>query len=454
MAYTIYNKDGTVLSTIAVGEVDSFSTTLDLIGKNVNNYGEYLNNNLITLLTNSASSEVDSPRMPRTGQLWYNKTIRQMCVYDTEGGYKVVGGATVSGTPPSSVTTGTTGTIWFDTVNSQLKIWDGARFNLVGPNASGLLGKFGIEPAAAPIRDDGSKVAQKASVIHSYGSYVGLITTSSFTMEASSSTIYFGSPTTPVVVKGVTLVNDLDVKGDIYVGTYLRVNSSQVRGTRTDLTAYYNITPYGTYTATMTTSSFGISNTNLKAYNEANYAIAQSLARAFRPNAYTPGSQVSVVCAYNTETSIRQFELKTLYNQQQEPWWEPYDVYPYTHTATSTSTVGQVQWLWNATSSTNIVYPAWNEVVRTSTNPVTIGSAFTLSVFGGVPWTPFGYIGFGNSATSVSFVGKLNGNGEFSTSTSITATTTTTYTYDFTFYASATGAYDHTRRTQVVANLP
>jgi hypothetical protein len=38
MAYTIYNNDGTVLSTIAVGDVDSYSTSLDLIGKNVNNF--------------------------------------------------------------------------------------------------------------------------------------------------------------------------------------------------------------------------------------------------------------------------------------------------------------------------------------------------------------------------------------------------------------------------------
>jgi hypothetical protein len=78
MAYTIYNTDGTVLSTIAVGEVDNFSTSLDLIGKNVNNYGEYYNNNLVKLLTNFASVESEEPSQPQTGQLWYNKTEKQL----------------------------------------------------------------------------------------------------------------------------------------------------------------------------------------------------------------------------------------------------------------------------------------------------------------------------------------------------------------------------------------
>lgn len=458
MAYTIYNNNGTVLTTIAVGEVDSYSTSLTLIGKNVNNYGEYYNKNLVSQLSNFASPETDPPPQPLTGQIWYNKTIRQLCVYDETvagNGYKVIGGATVSGTPPASVTTGTTGTVWFDTVNSQLKVWDGSSFKLVGPAASGLLGKFGIEPATIPIRDDGTKVTQKVSVIHSYGSYVGLITTSSFTMEASSSTIYFNTPGVLPIREGVTISKNLDVRGDTYIGNYLYVNSEQVRGTRKDLTAYYNITPYGTYTATMSTSSFGLTNTNQIAYNAANYAIAQSLARAFRPSYYQSGSQVSVVCAYNTETSIRQFELRSLFNQQQEPNWEPYNNYPYTHTATSTSTVGQVMWLWSASSSTNVTYPAWNEVVITNPeSTVAAGSTFTLKVFGGIPWTPFSYTGAGTSATSVSFIGKLNGNGEFTTSTSITATTSTNFSYDFVFRASTNGLADHTRNLQLVVTYP
>jgi hypothetical protein len=47
MAYTVYKNTNTVLTTLEIGEVDSISTCLDLVGKNVNNYGEYINNNFV-----------------------------------------------------------------------------------------------------------------------------------------------------------------------------------------------------------------------------------------------------------------------------------------------------------------------------------------------------------------------------------------------------------------------
>ena len=69
MSYTIYNTDGSILLTLADGKIDKISTSLTLIGKNVNSYGEYLNNNLIRLLENFANTE--SPAgTPRIRQLW------------------------------------------------------------------------------------------------------------------------------------------------------------------------------------------------------------------------------------------------------------------------------------------------------------------------------------------------------------------------------------------------
>lgn len=37
MAYIIYNNDGTVLVTLADGDIDTDTTNLTLVGKNVNN---------------------------------------------------------------------------------------------------------------------------------------------------------------------------------------------------------------------------------------------------------------------------------------------------------------------------------------------------------------------------------------------------------------------------------
>jgi len=347
MAYTIYNNDGTVLSTIAVGDVDSYSTSLDLIGKNVNNYGEYYNNNLVRLLTSFASPGTEEPRTPQTGQLWFNKTTKRLTVYDGSS-FQPTYGSHVSGTAP--ITT-STGDFWYDTVNSQLKVWDGNSYNLVGPATSGLLGNFGILPPPGPIRNGDSPNPVNVSLINSYGVYQGLIAEDSFNVTASSSTIYLAGTsrvgTTSTIVKGVTLLQDLEVLGDIFIDGWNVKNHPKV-----DLTAYYNITPYGYYTATTTTSSFGLSNPNLLVYQSANLAIARDLQKMFSTSTYQVGSQVSVLCVINTTTSVRRFELQSLYGPSQ---WEPKNDYAYSWTATSTSTIGQVTWLWTTATNTNIV---------------------------------------------------------------------------------------------------
>jgi hypothetical protein len=353
MAYTIYNTDGTVLSTIAVGDVDNYSTSLELIGKNVNNYGEYYNNNLVKLLTNFASPENDPPTSPQTGQLWYNKSEKQLKVYDTSiGTFKSVAGAIVDGAPPLTYSTGSTGTIWFDEPNGQLSIWNGQRFLLVGPDTSRGLGSFGILPAPSPIRDQSNNV-QKASLINSYGTYVGMITTSSFNMPPNSSTVYLAGTSragsTSSIVNGVTIFKDLEVFGKILI------NGWDVKDhPKTYLTAYYNITPYGSYLSTTTTSTFTTTGVaNKLAYDDANRAIAADLVKMFSTTTYVTGSQVSVVCVYNTTTTVRKFELQSLFPPR--VWWEPLNNYAYSWTATTTSTVGQVTWLWSTSTNTNIV---------------------------------------------------------------------------------------------------
>ena len=54
MAYTIKKSDGTILLTLGDTKVDQLTSSLALIGKNVDSYGQYYNNNLIGLLENFA----------------------------------------------------------------------------------------------------------------------------------------------------------------------------------------------------------------------------------------------------------------------------------------------------------------------------------------------------------------------------------------------------------------
>jgi hypothetical protein len=73
----------------------------------------------------------------------------------------------------------------------------------------------------------------------------------------------------------------------------------------------------------------------------------------FSTSTYSPGSRVSVLCANNTETSVRRFELQVIYGPRR---WEPLEDYPYTWTSTTTATIGPaVCWLWFTATNTNII---------------------------------------------------------------------------------------------------
>ena len=53
MSYTIYNTDGSILTTIVDGTIDE-TTDLKLIGKNSTGFGESFNEDLVYLLENCA----------------------------------------------------------------------------------------------------------------------------------------------------------------------------------------------------------------------------------------------------------------------------------------------------------------------------------------------------------------------------------------------------------------
>ena len=181
---------------------------------------------------------------------------------------------------------------------------------------------------------------------------------------------------------------------------------------------------------------------------------------------YRSGSQAFVTCQYNTETSVRNFLLYSKYTQQQVPWWEPYEVHPYSWTSTVTTSqlgpVSQVTWLWTSSNYTNVLSKVWNEVIRTDStsststsflNPVTVNSTFFVKITGGIPNTGFTYAGV---APFDYFTGTqtLNAAGEYTTNTSVTNTiqpviTTGTYAVNFTFPAS-----NHTRQLGFTALRP
>jgi hypothetical protein len=126
MAYTINLTDGQVFATVADGTINT-SSSMILVGKNYAGYGEFLDENFIHLLENG--SNTTAPGAPLTGQLWFNKTINVLNVYDGTR-FKRVGGATASASAPLGPSAGD---LWYDSTNVQLKVYSGADWILVGP---------------------------------------------------------------------------------------------------------------------------------------------------------------------------------------------------------------------------------------------------------------------------------------------------------------------------------
>lgn len=80
MPYTIdYSETGKTAIIVNDGTLDT-STSVKLIGKNYQRFGEILNEDLLHLLENFASAS--EPSNPTEGQLWYDTTAAQMMVYD------------------------------------------------------------------------------------------------------------------------------------------------------------------------------------------------------------------------------------------------------------------------------------------------------------------------------------------------------------------------------------
>ena len=118
MAYTINKTDGPAITTITDGTVDT-TTSLQLFGKSFSGFGEALNENLVKLLENSASTA--SPIAPLKGELWFDTTTNQIKVYDGTS-FKPTGGAKASSSKPTSPSVGD---MWLDTTNDQVFVYTG-----------------------------------------------------------------------------------------------------------------------------------------------------------------------------------------------------------------------------------------------------------------------------------------------------------------------------------------
>ena len=137
MAYTINLTNGTTLTTVQDGTVNTTSCSLTLIGKNYAGYGTFFNDNLVHLLENS--SDNTAPSTPLTGQLWWD-TAGNLKVY-TGSQFKTLASTTSDSSEPSNPVTGN---FWWNTTDQQLYTYNGSDWVLIGPDTAANLGDSGI----------------------------------------------------------------------------------------------------------------------------------------------------------------------------------------------------------------------------------------------------------------------------------------------------------------------
>lgn len=139
MAYEVRFTDEVNKGKIVVeDQTINQETSLSIPGKNTPSYGTVIAENFLHLLENFASSS--PPTNPVEGQLWYDSTdgVDQLKVYD--GTTWVSSSGLKKATSEPEVSNSTAGDLWVDTNSSQLYLFTGSNWTLIGPTFSdGLL---------------------------------------------------------------------------------------------------------------------------------------------------------------------------------------------------------------------------------------------------------------------------------------------------------------------------
>jgi len=210
MAYTINKTDGSVVTTITDGTVDN-TTSVQLFGKSFSGFGEGLNENLVKLLENAASTS--APIAPLKGELWFDTSTSILKVYDGSA-FKPTGAAKSQASAPTSPSAGD---LWHDSDDDQLYIYTGSAFQLVGPvyTAGQTLSGWKIETLGSSA---GNKVV---SSMYAGNTRVAILSKETFTPSVTQSG--FAS-----IKAGITLNSTL---GAVFDGTNTQASNINVSGT-------------------------------------------------------------------------------------------------------------------------------------------------------------------------------------------------------------------------------
>jgi len=203
MSYIINKTNGDVLVELFDGTTNT-ETGLTLIGRNYVSYGEIQNENFLRLLENFADNIPPGQSVgfaPIAGTLWWDTGNQRLNVYNGVN-FIPVSEQTVANVAP---TIKKTGDQWWDTVNSQLKVWTGTGWQLIGPVYSTGQGTSG--PVVETILDSNSD-SRVVLVTYSGGNVVSI--TSGYTSAFTPLSPVTGFTT---INPGINLINGTMING-------------------------------------------------------------------------------------------------------------------------------------------------------------------------------------------------------------------------------------------------
>lgn len=160
MSYKINTTDGRLLVDLVDGKVDTTTTDLNLIGRNVSGFGEFLNENFVKLAENFANSA--PPSKPLAGQMWYDTSEQRLKVFNGLQ-FKPTDTTVVSATEPTLLA----GDIWIDSAGRQLYFSDGNGKVLAGPIYTTSQGETGFKIETLYDVSGNSKVVAKLLIANS-----------------------------------------------------------------------------------------------------------------------------------------------------------------------------------------------------------------------------------------------------------------------------------------------
>jgi hypothetical protein len=222
MAYTINNTSGTTLVTLSDGTIDTTTTDLALFGKGYAGFGERLNENVVKLLENFANTS--APVNKQKGQLWYDTLNNQIKVWNGSK-FKPVGSSTNASTSPTNANTGD---FWFDTNNSQFYVYNGTAWTLIGPTT---VAGSGVTQASAQVVADDVGVNKSILKFITNDAVVGIVSAEQFTPGTAISgfaTIYKGITLSTAIAsnKLTGTATNADALGGVAAANYLRSNAN------------------------------------------------------------------------------------------------------------------------------------------------------------------------------------------------------------------------------------